>query len=149
MNRGILVVVTLISPLWLLLPARADSSEQIKQLLTTKQCPGCELINANLAGADLSQADLSGANLLGANLRGANLANANLTNANLGSADLIGADLTDADLSGARWPNAQGLPPQAVTPLQGTEANLAEHGDGGSQEGDPPKTCRLIDGCVP
>ncbi len=134
MNRGILVVATLIAPLWLLLPAKAENAEQLKQLLATKQCPGCQLVGVNLSGADLAQADLSGANLIGANLSGANLENANLSNANLASANLMGANLTDVNLNGASWPNALGLPSQATPPLQGTEANLAEQaGPGGGE----------------
>ncbi|HEY9614954.1 pentapeptide repeat-containing protein [Allocoleopsis sp.] len=60
----------------------------IQQLLTTKQCQGCNLQRANLAnvnlkGANLSGADLSGANLSGTNLTGANIKGAILRGANI------------------------------------------------------------------
>ncbi len=60
----------------------------IQQLLTTKQCQGCNLQRANLANADLK-----GANLAGVNLSGANLSGANLTGANIKGAILQGANL--------------------------------------------------------
>lgn len=60
----------------------------IQQLLTTKQCQGCNLQQANLANVDLK-----GANLAGANLSGANLSGANLTGANIKGAILQGANI--------------------------------------------------------
>lgn len=104
-----------------------------------RDCPGCNLENAdlrkaelvtaklkgaNLAGADLSganlrradlqdaileRADLSLANLPGADMRGANLRDANLHGANLIRADLTDADLTGADLEGALLEGIKGL----------------------------------------
>jgi uncharacterized protein YjbI with pentapeptide repeats len=61
--------------------AKAYDPGDLRRLLDTNSCPGC---------------DLSGANLRGANLR----------NANLSGADLSGADLNDADLSGANLSGA-------------------------------------------
>lgn len=117
-------------------PAAAENFEHLRQLLSTKECPECELSNAglrlanlvranlssanlsqanldqaNLNSADLSGADLSGAilyraNLSGANLRGANLSGANLTGAYLANADLTGANLGFANLNGAVLANA-------------------------------------------
>lgn len=117
-------------------PAAAENFEQLRQLLSTKDCSGCELSNAglrlanlaranlsgtnlsqanldqaNLSGADLSGADLSGAilfraNLDGANLRGANLSGANLSGAYLANADLTGANLNFANFNGAILANA-------------------------------------------
>lgn len=91
-------------------PAYADDIEQTQQLLSTKECSGCNLnrvglVYANLAGANLSdatliQANLSRANLSTADLSGANLAGAILFNANLSGADLSGANLSGADLRG-------------------------------------------------
>lgn len=101
--------------------ARAENLEQTQQLLSTKQCPSCDLSGAglslaklqgaNLAGANLSrinlsQADLTGTNLSGANLVGASLAGANLAGANLAGADLRGADLRRAFLGGAEMSGA-------------------------------------------
>lgn len=60
----------------------------MQQLLTTKQCQGCNLQQSNLANVDLK-----GSNLAGANLSGANLSGANLTGANLKGAILRGANL--------------------------------------------------------
>ena len=57
---------------------RTANVNQIKQLLTTKKCPKCDLggadlKNADLAGADLREAELTDAKLDGANLQGADL----------------------------------------------------------------------------
>ncbi|MEG4284751.1 pentapeptide repeat-containing protein [Microcoleus sp. A006_D1] len=83
---------------------------QLRQLLTTKQCHKCDLSGVNLSETDLHDANLSGANLTGANLKGANLLGANLTGANLKGANLLGANLAGsllkrADLSGATMPD--------------------------------------------
>lgn len=87
------------------------------RLLATKECRGCDLFRAELAGTDLSGANLENANLKGADLNKVNLEKAVLKGAvlrradlssgsNLRGADLSGADLTeanlkDADLTGA------------------------------------------------
>ena len=83
----------------------------VKQLLKTNECEGCDLSDANLIGADLrlaklKDADLSGANLNRADLRRADLYAADLSNANLQSANMQNADLKhaimrDADLRDA------------------------------------------------
>jgi uncharacterized protein YjbI with pentapeptide repeats len=57
-------------------PALAENPAQVRQLLTTRICPGCDLRGANLSGANLSSANLTGANLSDANLTGANLTGA-------------------------------------------------------------------------
>ena len=87
-----------------------------------RDCPGCNLAQADLSGMDLFSANLEGANLTGANLsqanlrranlKGANLYKANLTNATLVGANLSGANLTDADLAGAETQGAIGLGPK-------------------------------------
>lgn len=97
-------------------PAQAEDLQHLQQLLSTQDCPQCDLreaglVHARLAGANLqganlvranlSQSDLTGADLTGANLTGASLAGANLTGANLTGANLTGADLRDAYLTGA------------------------------------------------
>lgn len=104
-----------IFPLALLLPvlvcaglagrARAENLEHLNQLLSTKNCPGCDLSGSGLVTADLVGANLAGANLVGANLSQANLTGANLEGANLSGASLNGANLTGANLSSA---NLQG-----------------------------------------
>ncbi len=103
------------------LPARADNLDHTRQLLSTKNCPRCDLsraglifadlTNANLTEANLSQANLSQANLQGADLRGANLVgvsfnSANLTGARLDGANLAGADLRGANVTGASFDGA-------------------------------------------
>ena len=82
-------------------PVRAENPKHVEQLLGTKQCPGCNLLNANLRGLNLSDAKLRGARLIDADLRGANLRKANLSGADLFRADLRGANLSGANLSGA------------------------------------------------
>lgn len=92
-----------------------------------RDCPGCNLTNADLKKADLVGARLKGARLKGANLRQANLRRADLRNAdlsdavlayanmpgadlrdcNLRNADLTGANLIKADLTGADLEGAQ------------------------------------------
>lgn len=92
-----------------------------------RNCPNCnlaeadlkgaDLITANLAGANLAGADLSTANLRRANLAGANLAGAimvntnlpgaNLTNCNISNADLRGANLIKANFTGAQTEGIQ------------------------------------------
>jgi uncharacterized protein YjbI with pentapeptide repeats len=99
-------------------PALAENPAQVRQLLTTRICPGCDLRGANLSGANLSSANLQGADLRRANLRDAylaavdiagrersptNLRRANLTGANLTGANLSDANLTGANLTGARY----------------------------------------------
>ncbi|HAC63048.1 MAG TPA: low-complexity protein [Cyanothece sp. UBA12306] len=120
---------------------QAENLEHLTQLLSTKQCPLCDLtgaglvmvdlsgaklIGANLAGANLSQANLTGADLSGANLTGASLYGANLTGANLSSAIVNGTDfreayLTNAILTGTKMDaaylqGAEGIPNNAGTP---------------------------------
>ncbi len=83
------------------------STEEIQQTLVrmAQDCPGCNLVDADLrhsylVGANLEGANLKGANLSGANLRRANLNGANLRGATLLSTNLPGANLKNADLSG-------------------------------------------------
>jgi uncharacterized protein YjbI with pentapeptide repeats len=96
MRRKILATTMLLATLCLTAPAKATSyeSEHLKRLLETKQCPGCDLTNADLRGANLNYADL----------RGADLSYANLSNADLRGANLTGAKLTKAILKGAKMP---------------------------------------------
>jgi uncharacterized protein YjbI with pentapeptide repeats len=110
MKSLLLLSLTVLS-LCVALPVEAENLEHTQQLLSTNQCPDCDLsriglVYADLSGADLSRANLTQANLSRANLSGTNLSNANLAgavlfNANLRGADLRGADLRGADLRGA------------------------------------------------
>lgn len=90
--------------LTLFLPANIAQAENLahtQQLLSTRQCQGCELSGVGLVLANLAGANLAGANLAGANLSRANLAGANLMGANLAGVSLYGANLTGANLTGA------------------------------------------------
>lgn len=81
--------------------ANAENLNDLNQLLSTKTCPDCNLINAGLVRANLAGAQLQGANLSNANLSRADLTGADLTGANLTGASLHGAILTGANLTGA------------------------------------------------
>jgi tetratricopeptide (TPR) repeat protein len=82
-------------------PVQAENLQHLSQLLSTKQCPQCDLSYSGLVMSNLAGANLAGANLAGANLSRANLTGANLTGANLAGASLNGANLTGANLTGA------------------------------------------------
>ncbi|MBL1178756.1 pentapeptide repeat-containing protein [Pantanalinema sp. GBBB05] len=86
--------------------AQAENLAHTQQLLSTRQCPQCELSNAGLVFANLSGANLSGANLVRANLSQANLSGADLRGANLTGAALYGANLSGARLDGANLNSA-------------------------------------------
>ncbi len=110
MNARSLLLATL-ATLSFPLPGFAENLDQTRQLLSTRQCPRCELTRAGLVFADLAganlveanlvQANLSRANLQGADLRGANLVGVSFNGAILVGAKLDGANLTGADLRGA------------------------------------------------
>ncbi|USR91972.1 pentapeptide repeat-containing protein [Phormidium yuhuli AB48] len=114
-------VVALVWSFGNLSPVAAQTAPDLRQLLSTQDCPQCDLRNAglvhsrlsganlqgaNLVRANLSQSDLMGANLSGANLTGVSLVGANLTGANLRGANLTGADLRGAFLTGADFDGA-------------------------------------------
>lgn len=101
--------------------AQAENISHLQRLLSTKNCPQCDLAGvglvmndltgaklerSNLVGANLSQTNLTGADLRGANLSGASLYGANLTGADLRGANLTGTDLRSAYLTNA---NVQGI----------------------------------------
>ena len=97
------VPVTLLLTFGLITPAIAENPDHLQQLLDTRACANCDLVNADLRqthliGADLRNADLTGANLTEANLEGADLTGANLTDANLTEAFLTNAVLDKATL---------------------------------------------------
>jgi hypothetical protein len=92
-------------------PAYSQNPNDLKQLLETRLCQGCDLRGANLSGAhligvDLRDANLTGANLANINLEGADLTGANLTSANLEGAFLNQTEFNHANLSGANLTNA-------------------------------------------
>ncbi|NEP58790.1 MAG: pentapeptide repeat-containing protein [Symploca sp. SIO2G7] len=69
--------------------AQAVDDEDLIRLIRTRNCPGCDLREA-----DLRRLDLTGANLEGANLREANLFYTILDGANLSRTDLRLTNLT-------------------------------------------------------
>lgn len=106
MKLRMLAAATLLSALAPISPASAENIQHTQQLLSTRQCPNCDLsgsglVLANLTGANLKGADLSRANLSRADLRGADLSGANLSGSSLFGVNLTGANLQGANLSGA------------------------------------------------
>ncbi|NEO34340.1 MAG: pentapeptide repeat-containing protein [Symploca sp. SIO3C6] len=84
-----------------------QSSPQVKRLLETNECIGCDLRGASLEGVELEQANLEGANLQGVNLQQADLKGAYLVGANLQGAILTEADLSEAILVYASMEQAE------------------------------------------
>ena len=80
------VLLAVISLLALSASAQAVDDIDLKHLMATNRCFGC----------DLSEAELREANLNGADLREANLFGADLSGADLSGAELRGADLIEA-----------------------------------------------------
>jgi len=74
---------------------------QYEALIRTKSCPGCNLMDANLARMKLPDANLTNANLSHASMNGSDFQNANLTGANLFGSSLRETTLTGADATGA------------------------------------------------
>jgi uncharacterized protein YjbI with pentapeptide repeats len=84
------------------LAGRASDLDDLMRLLESKQCPDCQLQDADLVHADLRDADLRGAALQRANLGEARLDGAQLVGADLSFTSLQGASLRGADLRGAK-----------------------------------------------
>jgi uncharacterized protein YjbI with pentapeptide repeats len=77
------------------------AKENLKNLIATKSCPGCDLSGLNFNRMDLSKSNLEGADLSLSSFFLTNLSYANLKNTTLNGAVFGGADLGDADLTGA------------------------------------------------
>ena len=92
--------LTAIAPISWTDSAFADPN-QVRQVLQTRDCQGCDLSRTKLSFANLRNANLRYANLFSADLKLADLRDANLVGAILDKADLRGADLTGADLTSA------------------------------------------------
>ncbi len=90
-------------------PVKAARPGDIKRLLKTNDCQGCDLSGVNLAGADLSYNKLQNADLRGANLDGVNLRQTDLRHANLDGASLRNANLISTDFRDATFTKAIGL----------------------------------------
>ena len=102
-NRMILILGTmLLTSLANAQRSPAESDEDLIQLLQTKKCGECRLMDSDLMHSDLRESDLNGAFLQRANLNQVNLDGANLRNANLSFTSLRGASLRGTDLRGSR-----------------------------------------------
>lgn len=77
------------------------AKENLKKLIATRSCPGCDLSGLNLNRMDLSSTNLEGADLSMSTFFLTNLSYANLKKTILNGAVFGGADLGDADLTGA------------------------------------------------
>ena len=100
LHLGFLGLVAVTSSLIAIAPIFANPF-QIRQVLQTRECQGCNLSRAKLSFTNLRGADLRNSNLSSADLKLADLREANLRGAILDKADLRGADLRDADLTNA------------------------------------------------
>lgn len=119
MHSKYLALLPWLSALLLATPALAEyplvdniQASNVRRLLITDSCLGCDLSwtdlrEADLRGVDLRNADLTGADLSGVNLENANLAQANLTATNLTGAFLSNTSLAGADLDYANFSRAQ------------------------------------------
>lgn len=81
--------------------AEGDVAQNIRKLLDTKSCIGC-----NLTGADLLRAKLNGASLQNSILDGARFCLSVLTNADFKGASLQNVKFCGADISGANFIDA-------------------------------------------
>ncbi len=91
--------------------SKFSKQQQLKQLLATKECQGCDLSyldlkSTNLSGVNLKEANLEGSDLSGANLKGANLDRASLYQANLSNTSLADANFRRANLAMANLEGA-------------------------------------------
>ena len=101
MNRRLYFCCALFLQLGMVSAAAAYNPADLKTLLATNKCVGCDLSGADLSRKQLVNADLQAANLVGANLTGANLTGAKLGGANLTGANLTSTNLTQAVLQAA------------------------------------------------
>ncbi len=91
--------------------ATPRQQNNVRRLVLTNECAGCDLagvtlLEAHLIGADLRNANLQWANLTGANLEGADLTGADLTGANLTGAFLTNTVLANTQLIGVNFTEA-------------------------------------------
>lgn len=119
MKLRTLIPLVALSSICFTTTATAENFNHTRQLLSTKECPGCDLSGAGLVMANLPNAKLSEAILTRANLSRSILTSADFTGADLRGADLrqaylADADLTDAQLDGANLQGAIGTPTYAL-----------------------------------
>jgi len=87
------------------------NSENLRRVIETRNCSGCDLRGANLSGVDLrsanlNEADLRGAILTRANPGGFSLDATAIFRVYLSGSDLAGADLSATNLNGAKLSGA-------------------------------------------
>ena len=149
-------------------PAFASHEEHLIQLLTSRDCPACQLADvdlthadlsaanlkdaqlrranlsqAQLDGADLSGSDLSFTSLQGASLRGADLRHSRLVGTDLRGADLTGAQLDQKALEQSHWDGARGV-------AQGARSHAGLHNAGveAAQAGRWPEAEQLFSAAI-
>lgn len=152
-------VATLVLGLAAGTPGFGYDQNDLRSLLDTKVCNGCDLEGADLHGkalegaklrwsnlkdADLRSANLNGADLTGASLERARLGNANLQGAKLEGARMLGVDLSEVRLIGAdlRWADLRHLDVDLAfefVELIGVQLEGARFKDGVRCAGFPPK----------
>jgi len=115
--------------------AQTPVGKNVKTLLITNSCVGCDLTGANLSGANLSHADLRGAVLNGVDLTGAFLFEALLIKSSLTDANLTQAILIGADLSGTTWCDGSRCPTGSTGTCE-TGARFTDNCDGTISDAD-------------
>lgn len=108
------------------LPPTPSGVDAVNQLLSTRECNGCDLGGMDLSSLDLRGVQLKGADLEGADLEAANLQAANLENANLQGANLRRTNFWYAILAGANLRNADSTDTQANNTTDLTGATMAD-----------------------
>ena len=107
MKRSISLIVASLIAFGGLSGAQAFDKGQLQAVKSGhKECPGCDLSNAELTDFDLRKVNLAGANLEGAELSRSILAGANLKGANLTGTRLDQVDLTKVNLTGVNLAKA-------------------------------------------
>ena len=94
---------------FLLIPVKTDqllanktfSINDLKKLITTKKCDGC-----NLKGIDLVNKDLSNAEIINSDLKNSNLSGSILNNVNFSGSDLTRASLKNASIRNSSFLNS-------------------------------------------
>ena len=149
-------------------PVFAGDEEHLIQLLTSRDCPACQLSDvdlthadlrdanlkdaqlrranlsqAQLDGADLSGSDLSFTSLRGASLRGADLRNSRLFGTDLRNSDLTGALLDQQALDQSHWHGTRGV-------AQGARSHAGLHNAGveAAQAGRWPMAEQLFNAAI-
>ena len=101
MKRCILVLAAGVMAFGVMTKAQAYDKEQLQAIKSgEKDCPRCDLSNADLHDLDLTKVNLAGANLEGAVLCRSDLAGANLKGASFVGARIDQVDFTKVKLAG-------------------------------------------------